>query len=81
MFTFGGTSVSTDAFVFYLREYGVWLAAAVLFSLPVVPVLKRRLSGKCWAEAVSWALLLVSFLVSVSFIVIGAYDPFIYFNF
>jgi D-alanyl-lipoteichoic acid acyltransferase DltB (MBOAT superfamily) len=66
------------------RDYRVFLLAAVLCSTPVFAVIKTRIAGtklRYGAAALSIALYLFIFLWSVSFIVLGSHNPFIYFNF
>ena len=72
----------SDLAVFCLREYGVYFFFGALFSLPVVPALAKKIRNR--KSPVYWVLipvLLALFAVSVSFIVKGSYNPFIYFNF
>ncbi len=85
-----------DEFVYLFREYGFFIAAGILFSVPVLPALCRRLCGDGGSDAdpagrseygkwictvippVFWGL---CFLWAVSFLILGAHNPFIYFNF
>ncbi len=74
-----------DAF-FYLREYFVIFAAAILCATPFLRKLQRcALSGDesraNLYRRLSAAWQIVLFAVSVSFIVMDAHNPFIYFNF
>lgn len=75
-----------DTFRFYLREYGVILAAGLLCSTPLLRVCREKLqtasekSGQLW----DWGgqtLQLVFFIVGISFLIMNAHNPFIYFNF
>ncbi len=77
---------SDAMFHFYLREYGTILLSGLVCSVPFFTTVKRRLSAKGvrWAEicdgmgdAVQFGL----FILSVSFLVMNAHNPFIYFNF
>lgn len=86
MLGLGGGAFIDAAFLFYLREYGVTLAAALVCSTPLLPLLRRLAAGRGGRAAViergaEYAVQLVLFAVCVSFLVIGAYNPFIYFNF
>ncbi len=84
---FGGSGVFIDnTAVFYFKEYGITLLAAVLCSTPLFKLLAERVSskGESAARAVTVGSYVISgmlFIVCVSFLVIGAYNPFIYFNF
>ena len=66
----------------FLREYGPFLAAGVLFSLPVPELLRDRLhvSANILRVAGSVCLLALTF-IAVTYIAVGSYNPFIYFNF
>lgn len=68
-----------------LRESWVFLAAGVLFSMPVLPRLRRKLRAKgeerplrAAGDAAVYLLLLI---LSVSFLAMGSHNPFIYFTF
>ena len=70
----------------YFRENLAILLFAALAAAPTATVLRERLAGRSAALAALWdALAAVAavalFLVSVSFLVKGTYNPFIYFNF
>lgn len=82
----GALPLSDAGFVFLLREYAAVIAASVLFSVPVIPFLKKKIAalGKTAVKAFSVVrdvFLIVLFLVSISFLVMNAHNPFIYFNF
>lgn len=71
----------------FVREYGIFFAAAVVFSIPIAPRMNRLLAekkipvlGKCmeWCYPVAMSIL---FIVSVTYMIKGSYNPFIYFNF
>ena len=66
----------------FLREYGPFLLAGVLFSLPVPEFLrdKAHLSPAFMKIAGSACLLALTF-IAVTYIAVGSYNPFIYFNF
>ena len=66
----------------FLREYGAFLAAGVLFSLPVPELLRDRLhiSADVMNIVGSVCLLALTF-IAITYIAVGSYNPFIYFNF
>ena len=66
----------------FLREYGVFLAAGVLFSLPIPEWLRNkvRVPANCMQVVGAVALLGLTFL-SITYVAVGSYNPFIYFNF
>ena len=66
----------------FLREYGPFLAAGVLFSLPVPELLRDKfhVSPNMMRVVGSAGLLALTF-VAITYIAVGSYNPFIYFNF
>lgn len=79
MLGLGGADTET---LFYLREYFVILAVALVCATPLPRVLKARLLRReTPAQLATVGVQVLLFLVSVSFIVMDAHDPFIYFNF
>jgi alginate O-acetyltransferase complex protein AlgI len=70
----------------YLNEIWMFLILAVLFSMPVAKVLSQRIRQKSelvqnGAHVLSYLACLAIMIVSVSYLVVGAHNPFIYFNF
>ena len=85
MFTARG-GVCSREILFYLQNYGFVLLVAILVSLPLFPLLKRKLetAGKRaqWILGTCYAVLIaVLFLVTVSYMVADTYNPFLYFRF
>lgn len=87
LFGLNGNSLWNDATWFLLREYAVFLVLGVLFSLPVAQKCSERLSaprigavGKSMT-ALYPAVMLGLFVLCVSYLARGGYNPFIYFNF
>ncbi len=86
MFGLGKGGLITASDVFYLREYGVYMIAGILCSVPIAGVFKTRIRGgddKTYAVAdiAVYLVNIVLFLIGVSYLVISAHNPFIYFNF
>ena len=66
----------------FLREYGLFLLAGVIFSLPIPEFLRDRLHvNPNLMKVVGGVCLLGLTFVAVTYIVVGSYNPFIYFNF
>ena len=86
MFVPGGPLVDAPA-VFYLRQYWAFFLLGAVFSYPVLPKIRERFTASPHAavrtayDGISAVLLLGILLIAVSYIVIGSYNPFIYFNF
>ena len=67
--------------VFYWNEYWpVFLLAAIL-STPLLRIILARLPGNAWREPLRAVVMLALLVISVSYLVMGAHNPFIYFNF
>jgi len=82
MFGMSGAPVWNGLTGAFLREYGVFLAAGVLFSLPVPEFIrdKLRVPANLMKVTGAAALLGLTFL-AVTYVAVGSYNPFIYFNF
>ncbi len=77
-----GVPAVDDKFWFYLQDYKVFFAAALVCSLPLAEFrwVERLRRGPGWETVYAvWTGLLL--LLSVSFMIKSAYNPFIYFNF
>ncbi len=64
----------------YLSSYKVFFIAGILACFPIQKLFKDKINSKVY-NCVSAAVLFVLFVLSLSFMVKGAYNPFIYFNF
>ncbi len=86
MFALNGNLFWDDMFQFHLREYMVILAAGILCSTPLIRWGKEKLSafhvrvGQA-CEVTGIAVQFALFLVGISYLVMNAHNPFIYFNF
>ncbi len=86
VFGVGETAFIDLQFVFYIREYAVILFAALLCSTPLFRNLRERMLAAgarqaAFVSVLSWGVQTVLFAVSVSFLIMNSYNPFIYFNF
>lgn len=66
-----------------LREYGAFLTLGILFATPVASWLSGKLAGKLpfVGKYIMPVLYAVGFLWAVSYLILGAHNPFVYFNF
>ena len=85
MFVCGSNPLGNARAAFLLRDYLPFIAAALVFCVPVVPYLEKRLSkrpvlGRCFSAAL-YALSLLLFLWGISFVIAGQNNPFAYANF
>ncbi len=81
----GGPFISEDT-VFYLKNNLVLLIASVVFALPIAPYFRKKVEAfgekaRRTANAAYTAALLLLFVVAISYMIKGTYNPFIYFNF
>lgn len=85
MFGWYGNALFDAAAFRMLRQYGLFIPAGIIFSMPVAPklgeLLSRNRSGELITTFVVPIIYFVGFLWAVSFLILGAHNPFIYFNF
>ena len=79
---FGNGTLINDSTIYYAMNYFVYFLIAILVSTPIFKNFSLKIKG---TNPVAYVVSSVGFLallvVSVSYIVKGAYNPFIYFNF
>ena len=67
------------------REYGAFIVFGVLFSTPIIPKIEKIVKNKGRLKTVyECGYIMISvflFMWSVSYLILGAHNPFIYFNF
>ena len=80
MFSFGAGAVPGLA-THQFGEIATVMCVGLLLSTPLVRDLRRRLDGSAVAAATDGIVQLALFACGVSYLVISAYNPFIYFNF
>ena len=82
MFGLNGAPLFNPLTGAFLREYGPFLLAGVLFSLPIPEFLrdKCRLNVNLIQVAGGLGTLALTF-IAITYIAVGSYNPFIYFNF
>lgn len=80
MFGIGADSFVDGVFSNYLLHGGFVLAAAILFSIPVLPFLRKRFGEKRWYPMTSFGFLGV-FILSLLSVIGETYNPFIYSGF
>lgn len=92
MLGFGGNAVFEPMTAFYIKEYAVFILAAIVFAMPVAKQIKHRyenyISNKKASKIIIYILefsylsgYILLFLYSIAQVVVGSYSPFIYFNF
>jgi len=84
MFGLNGNAFIDDSFLFHAREYIGILLLAILFSTDIPQKLSCKISKRLPAvlsQAISACAYIFLVLMCISYLVIGAHNPFIYFNF
>lgn len=79
------TNFKLDGQIIYtLREYGVFIIAGVLFSTPLARTIESEIDHSRFSTVKQVAfpiVITIGFLWAVSYLILGAHNPFIYFNF
>ena len=65
-------------YIYYLRNYGVSLIIAIIFSLPLVSMFYKKIENFKWIKTI---ILMGIFIISVAYLVDATYNPFLYFRF
>lgn len=87
MFGIAGAPLFTSEILFYLNEYGPFLLFGIVYATSVFRYIKNKVVEKASDAALTGFSLgatlvyAIEFLVCTSYLVIGSYNPFIYFNF
>ncbi len=86
MLGLAGTPLFDTTSVFYFKEYFVLLVCGIVCSTPLFKTMKEKISVKSVGAAiavdvVSKTVQFALFIIGVSFLVMNAHNPFIYFNF
>ncbi|OPJ56111.1 MBOAT family O-acyltransferase [Clostridium oryzae] len=87
MFGLGSNSLNGEYTFMFLKEYGVFFILAVVFSTPIAKrcnrlLVDKKLGGAEYILNFSYPLILIMmFIICVTYLVKGSYNPFIYFNF
>lgn len=82
MFIPTANGIVDGQFLFYIKEFGVFLVLGIIFSMPIfVSFEKTKFANSKTGQALYIAGLLFLFLGVISYLIKGAYNPFIYFNF
>ncbi|MBQ3387749.1 MAG: MBOAT family protein [Thermoguttaceae bacterium] len=82
MFGVAGVPLYDDPFFFLMHEYRWFFLFALIFAMPVVPWFRRRFSRENGVTVFCYvAMMAVLLATSAAYVIKGAYNPFIYFNF
>ncbi|MEW8957045.1 MBOAT family protein [Clostridium sp.] len=85
MFGFLGKGFWSDYTFMFLKEYGVFFIAGIVFSIPIAKRMNKfiveRQPGSILFEVGYPFVIMALFIICVSYLTKGTYNPFIYFNF
>ena len=83
LFGFGNLPFVTKETLYYLKSYATLICLALVGSTPFVKTTAEKAAAK-WEKALNVAepiVLLILFVISVSYLVDGSFNPFLYFRF
>ena len=81
MFGLSTHDIMDNNTIFFFMENKFYLLAGLILSFPIARVLKTKFGNTKVIKVLEPIAVLLLFIVSISFVVKGAYNPFIYFNF
>lgn len=82
LFGVGMSTIYDAKTLFYVKDNLPFFVAASIFSTPIIPYLKRKFKlFNTTLKCIEWIILLLLFMISISYLIKGTYNPFIYFNF
>lgn len=82
MFNIHTTGLLDEKAVYYFAEYKMFLLIGMAAALPIAVWLRAQAGRRgAWIESLRPVWCAAVFLVALSFIVKGGYNPFIYFDF
>lgn len=86
MFGFAPGGFINDEAIMYASQFAITIIFGIICAVPLVKVISQKLSAKAvWVDNAvylsGYLVQTILFVISVSFIVMNAHNPFIYFNF
>ena len=81
MFGIGSLGFWDTYSAFILQEYGIYFLIAALFSTPIPSTLIGKLQKNAVYDLAKACIYILMLLIAVSYLLMNAHNPFIYFNF
>lgn len=87
MFGINSNGFASDTLLMYLKEYGVFFIAGIIFATPIAKRInkmnvERKMPVIGNIITLLYPIVIIGlFLISMTYLVAGSYNPFIYFNF
>ena len=79
-----GGSVVSKTDIYWVREYGIYMVVGIIGSFPILKCCVQTIQNKipeCVIDTCIYLVNIALFIIGVSYLVISAHNPFIYFNF
>ena len=82
MFGITTRDIIDNNFILYINEYKWYFVVAIIFSIPIgLKVKNTKLANTFAVKQLEAVAIILLFVIAVSFVIKGSYNPFIYFNF
>ena len=79
------SSIGGEQYYFIVKENLIFIMIGIVFTVPIAPYLRQRLNKTIRNQQIleigTFVIYMIGFLWAVSFLILGAHNPFIYFNF
>jgi len=73
--------VLNNDFIFYISNYGVILLIGIFFCVPVYKKISLKFKDSAIFNVFEYAMYIVLFICTISYLVTSSYNPFMYFRF
>ena len=73
-----GSEFTNNGFFYNISNYGFVLLISIVVAMPVYPLIKKKVKGLRIAKGL---VMIILFIVTMSFLVRNTYNPFLYFRF
>ena len=74
---FMNAKIIDNEFIFYLKNYFVYILFGIIFSMPIL----RKIKMSETIKVVGTILYIILFIITLAFIISDSYNPFLYFRF
>ncbi len=86
MFHLNGNALSCSSGVYYLSQYAFYLVIGLFFAFPILRTIKEKVSNRSVIAKNSWEMIqilvtFILFVISITFVFGGSYNPPLYANF
>lgn len=71
-------NIIDNNFIFYLREYYIFIVFGIIFSTPIIKL--KLFKNKCFM-LLGYIITFILFIICISYLISDSYNPFLYFRF